>query len=177
MNININRYCQVYMIPKKKKLQRLLLLWRPLVFHSPPFPPPYIHRRKKQALSMGWVLCVTIRDWINATKLKSFWQQWVKNGLCKGDCEKEKCTYWAGDRVGIQLLLRLWWTSHLCRTSRKASWIGELPTCHLGTKVGGLEKIKRRNDYNPQSQMEGSLTILGCSAKHVAFFILNKARS
>ena len=50
-------------------------------------------------------------------------------------------TYWAGDGVRIQLLLELWWTSHLCRTSREASWVGELPTCHLGTIVGCLEKI------------------------------------
>lgn len=65
--------------------------------------------------------------------------------LYEGACASEKSTYWAGDGVRIQFFLGLWWTSHLCRTSREASWVGKLCTCHLGAVVGCLGKKLKKN--------------------------------
>lgn len=73
-------------------------------------------------------------------------------------------TYRAGDGVRIQLPLELrCWPSHLCRTSREASWVRQLCASHLRPIVGRLKKIKkeRRND-SLQTQVEESLTISHC---------------
>ena len=136
-------------------------------------PTPDIHRGK-WASPTWWVLCSDDKGqgkrWQTEELLRTLNEEWV---LCEGDGQQS--TYWAGNGVGIQLLLGLRWAGHLCRPSWEPSRVGELCTCHWGTVVSCLEESLKRNDYNPKTQMEGSLTILCCSVENAAFLILNKA--
>lgn len=86
-------------------------------------------------------------------------------------------TYGAGDGVWIKLPLELrCWPSHLCRTSRKTSWVGQLCTSHLWSIVGCLRKDNEEMTASrPRRKTHGRYHT---AVKHATkFILLNKAGS